>query len=78
MFCEKAFELIKELHRSPDILPLFNVSIYYIYCIKIGQWHPLSTGKKSNLKGKICISGIIGCFLLLFLFYGMLTYANLS
>ncbi|KDR19699.1 DNA replication complex GINS protein PSF1-like [Zootermopsis nevadensis] len=24
MFCEKAFELIKELHRSPDILPLFN------------------------------------------------------
>jgi len=25
MFCEKAFELIKELHRSPDSLPLFNV-----------------------------------------------------
>jgi hypothetical protein len=28
MFCEKAFELIKELHRSPDSLPLFNVSFF--------------------------------------------------
>lgn len=28
MFGEKAFELIKELDRSPDNLPAFNVRIF--------------------------------------------------
>lgn len=27
MFAEKAFELIKELQRNPDNLPVFNVSL---------------------------------------------------
>lgn len=29
MFGEKAFELVKELQRSPDNLPPYNVSIKY-------------------------------------------------
>lgn len=31
MFSEKAFELIKELNRSPDNMPPFNVSVFVFY-----------------------------------------------